>query len=177
MIANVGGAKGLSELPAGERNPSSRCGSGTNQAEAGGLVISCSADVGGAGKGLGELPAGGARMNRPTLKMGESFWSLKCGVQWNHVEAPFMVGEWGATTREQNREDCNGPKRTISQHEAMGCYNWYQSGTPLVGVVRGQTRRKLMGLADVGGAGWGATTRGLNREDCDGQEQTISQHE
>ncbi|KAL6013584.1 hypothetical protein ACLOJK_004082 [Asimina triloba] len=27
-----------------------------------------------------------------------------------------------------------------------GCYKWYQSGTPPVGVVRGRTRRKLVGL-------------------------------
>ncbi|KAL6008388.1 hypothetical protein ACLOJK_033897 [Asimina triloba] len=50
----------------------SRCGSGTNQAKAGGPIISCSVDVVGAGKGPGELPAGGAGINCPTSKKGES---------------------------------------------------------------------------------------------------------
>ncbi|KAL5998024.1 hypothetical protein ACLOJK_008958 [Asimina triloba] len=77
------------------------------------------------------------------------------------AKAPFMGAGWGATTRGQNREDCDGPKRTISQHVATGFYNWYQRGTP---------------PAPFMGAGWGATTRGQNREDCDDPKQTISQH-
>ncbi|KAL5995860.1 hypothetical protein ACLOJK_025932 [Asimina triloba] len=50
---------------------------------------------------------------------------------------------WGATTRGQNRLVFHTyrmtSKRTISQREVMGCYNWYQSRIPPVGVVRGRT--------------------------------------
>ncbi|KAL5985799.1 hypothetical protein ACLOJK_027786 [Asimina triloba] len=77
---------------------------------------------------------------------------------------------WGQdgvqTTRGQNREDCDGSERTISQHEATSYYNWYQSETPPFNGT--MLRRLLWGQDEV------QTTREQNCEDCDSPKRTIS---